>query len=196
MSTARASDRRITARVGASGAPEETHLTLAAFLPYRLSVLAAAVSEGLARSYSARFGVSIPEWRVLATVAEFGSITAKAVGRHARMNKVKVSRAAAALEARGLLRRKANEADLREAFLALTPAGRALFARIEPLALAYADDLTAELPPSDLAALDRLIEALMRRAGPRDAAPESCPAVGKADRTRSETTKTPGVGTR
>lgn len=158
MSTARAPERRGRTRAGAG-------LTLATFLPYRLNVLAAVVSEGLARSYSARFGIGIPEWRVLATVAEFGSITAKAIGLHAHMSKVKVSRAAASLAERGLLHRSANEADLREAFLALTPAGRDLFARIEPLALAYADDLTATLSPDDLAALDRLIEALTRRSG-------------------------------
>lgn len=139
-------------------------LTLARFLPYRLSVVASLVSDGLARSYGERFGIAVPEWRVLATAAEFRSITAKAIGRHAHMGKVKVSRAAAALEARGLIRRVPNADDLREAFLALTPEGERLYGEIAPLALAYEERLIADLPQAEQAALHRLLDALMRRA--------------------------------
>ena len=139
-------------------------LTLAAFLPYRLSVLAAAVSEGLARLYEARFGIGIPEWRVLATVGEFGSITATAVGAHARMSKVKVSRAAAALAARGLIARRGNPQDRRAAFLVLTAAGAAMYAEIAPLALDYARALADALAPGEAARLDGLVDALTRRA--------------------------------
>ena len=76
--------------------------------PIGLSVLAAVVSEGLARSYSEQFGIGVPEWRVLATIGEFQSITAKAIGAHAHMGKVKVSRAVAALEGRALIQRTPN----------------------------------------------------------------------------------------
>ncbi len=146
-------------------------LRLAAFLPYRLNVVAAVVSEGLARRYASQFGIGIPEWRVLATIGEFGRITAGAIGQHARMHKVKVSRAAAGLESRGLVAREANAKDRREAFLALTPAGDALYGRIAPLALAYAAELAAVLPPEDAAALDRILDALLARAGRMDPAP-------------------------
>lgn len=140
-------------------------LTLATFLPYRLSVLSASVSDGLARTYADRFGIGIPEWRVLATVGEFGSVTAKAVGLHAHMGKVKVSRAAAALETRGLISRLPNEEDLREAFLVLTLAGEGVYGEIAPLALAYVAELTAGLSLDENAQLDRLIDKLLRRAG-------------------------------
>lgn len=162
--------------------PAEARLTLATFLPYRLSVMSAVVSEGLARLYSERFGIAIPEWRVLATVGEFRSVTAKAVGLHAHMGKVKVSRAAASLEARGLIRRVPNPEDLREAFLALTPGGEAVYGEIAPLALSYAGRLTETLSIAERAALDRLIDVLLRRAGEMngpglpDAAP-SAPAA-------------------
>ncbi|WP_128561648.1 MarR family winged helix-turn-helix transcriptional regulator [Methylobacterium crusticola] len=146
-------------------------LALATFLPYRLSVVTAVVSDGLARLYGARFGIGIPEWRVLATVGEFGAITAKAVGRHAEMGKVKVSRAAAALEARGYIRRRPNAEDLREAFLTLTPEGERVYAEIVPLALDYAERLTADLGPAERAALDGLIAALLRRARAMTAPP-------------------------
>jgi DNA-binding MarR family transcriptional regulator len=150
--------------VAESSEPVAARLTLAEFLPYRLSVLATLASEGLARIYAARFGIGIPEWRVLATAGEFEPITAKAIGRHARMGKVKVSRAAAALEARGLVRRAPNPADLREAFLTLTGEGRRVYAALVPLALGYADALAADLSEPERAALDGLVARLTARA--------------------------------
>jgi DNA-binding MarR family transcriptional regulator len=125
--------------------------------------MAAVVSEGLARQYSERFGIGISEWRILATVGEFRSVTATSIGLHAYMSKVKVSRAATSLERRGLIRRVPNRDDLREAFLVLTVDGERLYGEITPLALAYAQQLTADLTTAETALLDRLIETLLRR---------------------------------
>jgi DNA-binding MarR family transcriptional regulator len=140
-------------------------LSLSTFLPYRLNVAAATVSEGLARSYSEQFGISVHEWRILATIGEFHSITAKAIGTHAHMSKVNVSRAAAALEARGLIRRSANPDDRREAYLVFTPAGQELYEKIVPLALAYVERLSKALSPADEKTLMRLIDRLVASAG-------------------------------
>jgi DNA-binding MarR family transcriptional regulator len=146
---------------------KKTHapLRLNAFLPYRLSVLAAVVSEGLARSYSEQFGIGVPEWRVMATIGEFRSITAKAIGAHAHMGKVKVSRAVAALEGRALIQRKPNADDMREAFLILTPAGEDMYRHIVPMALSYARTLREALSRDEAAILEKLIDKLMARAG-------------------------------
>ncbi|WP_245512859.1 MarR family winged helix-turn-helix transcriptional regulator [Enterovirga rhinocerotis] len=122
------------------------------------------MSDGLATRYGERFGISIPEWRVLATIGEFGSVTAKAIGRHAHMGKVKVSRAAASLEARGFLRKLPNEEDLREAFLVLTDAGRSVYAEIAPLALDYAARLMEGFTPAERDVLDVLLCKLQGRA--------------------------------
>ena len=74
------------------------------FLPYQLSVAANRVSRLFARRYSGAYGLTIPEWRVLATIARFGTVSPTAVCEWTAMDKVKVSRAAAALVARGLIR--------------------------------------------------------------------------------------------
>src|SRR5690606_8188553 len=105
-------------------AEDDRKLTLEEFLPYRLNVLAEIVSQSLAKLYERRFGIANPEWRVLATLGQYPRMTAKQVGAHSRMHKTKVSRAVAALEAKGLIERSANADDLRESFLALTAAGR------------------------------------------------------------------------
>jgi DNA-binding MarR family transcriptional regulator len=139
-------------------------LQLGAFLPYRLSVLAAVVSDGLARIYDKRFGISVREWRVVATLGEFRSMTAKAIATHAHMSDVMVSRAVAALKMRGLVARSANPEDLREAFLVLTASGNDIYRRIAPLALDYAEQLTFTLSDEEKKALDRVVDKLTRRA--------------------------------
>jgi DNA-binding MarR family transcriptional regulator len=135
-------------------------LALERFLPYRLNVLAATVSESLARLYADRYGIGIPEWRLLATLGEFERMTGRDVAAHAHMHKTTVSRAATALAKRGWLKRVANRADQREALLVLTAKGRAAYEDLAPRALAFAAKLTAGLDADDRAKLDRLIAHL------------------------------------
>lgn len=153
--------RRIAAT---SRAARKRTVTLATFLPYRLNVLATVVSSGLARIYSERFEISIPEWRILATVGEFTRITAKDIGLHSEMGKVKVSRAASALEKRGYIARETNSDDAREMFLTLTPKGQNIYDEIVPLALDYAGRLADDLSSDEQAMLDILLSRLMARA--------------------------------
>lgn len=138
-------------------------LLLEGFLPYRLVVLAQAASQGLSELYSQRFGVTIAEWRVLATLGQHGSLTAKDIGAHSCMHKTKVSRALAAMKQRGLIRREANPRDRREAFVTLTPAGHRLYDEIVPLARDYAAALVEGIEAHDLAAFERVLGILADR---------------------------------
>ncbi len=107
-------------------------LILENFLPYRLNRLADAVSRELRGVYAEKHGLTIPEWRVLATLGQFGEVTATAIGRHSAMHKAKVSRAVAELENRRWLSRTANPADRREETLCLTALGRKIYGGIVP----------------------------------------------------------------
>ena len=91
-------------------------------------------------------------------------MTATAIGQHAHMRKVKVSRSIAALDRRGLLMRTPNRDDRREAFVALTPEGEATYAAIAPLAVGFAASLTEGLSPAELAQLNALLDRLTERA--------------------------------
>ena len=137
-------------------------LRLEEFLPHRLNVLSSLVSQALTRVYE-RHGIGIPEWRVLVTLGEHGAMTGKGVGAHTHMHKTKVSRAVAQLEQRRLITRKVNRADLREAFLSLAPAGRAVYEELAPQALAFMARLSEVVPPADRPAFDRAMKALTRR---------------------------------
>jgi DNA-binding MarR family transcriptional regulator len=110
-------------------------LTLDDFLPFRLSFTSNLVSDTIAGTYEALFGLSIPEWRLIAVIAETGGITQGAIGSRTRMDKVTVSRAAIALVGRELLARRPNPDDRRSHLLVLTEAGRSLHASVAPKAL-------------------------------------------------------------
>src|SRR5512139_214445 len=143
-----------TGQVFSARAPGDSQpaLTLEGFLPHRLLVCAQFVSAALAKVHAGRHQIGVPEWRVLVVLAESGSMTAKAVGQRSHMHKTKVSRAVAVLEELELVARRANTADLREAFLSLTPAGRKIYEELAPGALEFAERLIAAVEPADRAA--------------------------------------------
>lgn len=142
----------------------DTALQLEHFLPYQLNVCSNRVSEALSRIYGERYQIGVPEWRVLVTLGQFETMTAKAIGLHSHMHKTKVSRAVAMLERRKLIGRRANRADMREAFLSLTPAGRDIYNDLAPSALEFARQLLDTIAPDDRAAFSRVVSKLSERA--------------------------------
>src|SRR5512147_221812 len=102
-----ADDGRLAANEGAATA-EGAPLALDRFLPYRLSVLANTVSTSIARVYARRFGLSVPEWRVMAVLGMSPPLTAGDVCGRTAMDKVRVSRAVARLLRGGLLDRRVD----------------------------------------------------------------------------------------
>ena len=139
-------------------------LRLEGFLPYRLVVIAATVSEAFSTLYSARFGLGIPEWRVIATLGQFGRALGRDIAAHGHMHKTTVSRAAAELVASGLVRREPSRRDQREAVLSLTPKGRRIYQEVVPVALAFSARMLDGLAGEDRAALDRILTHLAERA--------------------------------
>lgn len=147
-----------------SSSKDEARLSLQAFIPYRLNSLAQVVSDGFAVAYSEIFGISPPEWRVLATLGEFREMSAKDISQHSRMHKTRVSRAVLSLEKRRLLIRAPSAVDRREEILSLSPDGREIYDAISPMAKHYQESLLAGLSEADRETLDRLIRHLMERA--------------------------------
>lgn len=140
-----------------------TKLALERFLPYRLNRAASAISLRFREVYGPHHDLTVPEWRVLATLGQFETMSAKAIGAHSAMHKTKVSRAVRALEERRWLRRRESSDDRREEILSLTAPGLAAYADIVPRALAFEAQILAALGPQApalLDALDRLEEML------------------------------------
>ena len=120
---------------------------LESFLPYRLAVAAARISRDFAERYRRDFGISIPEWRVLAHLAQSGAVSVREIHARVDMDKSKVSRAAARLEQAGYVTKCEHEADRRLVDLTLTPKGQHLVAQLLPIALAYQAEVMARLGP-------------------------------------------------
>jgi DNA-binding MarR family transcriptional regulator len=131
-------------------------LQLEQFLPYRLNRIAAAVSHDFRSVYGRHHDLTIPEWRVLATLGQFEEISAKDIGQHSSMHKTKVSRAVRALEERRWLKRRESKEDRREEILALTTLGRKAYREIVPKALAFEKRIVDELGPQAKVFLDNL----------------------------------------
>jgi DNA-binding MarR family transcriptional regulator len=137
---------------------------LAGFLPYQLSVASNAVSGLIAERYRRRFGLKVPEWRVMAVLGDSGSLTQRALTAATLMDKVAVNRAVKVLEERGLIARVPNPLDGRSHLLALTGEGRAIHAEVMPLARATEADLLVGLASGEEAMLRRLLSDLRARA--------------------------------
>jgi DNA-binding MarR family transcriptional regulator len=134
------------------------------FLPYRLSVAANRVSRLFARRYSEAYGLSIPEWRVLAVVGRFGTLSPSAVGEWTAMDKVKVSRAAASLVTRGLLRQTQDPQDGRGRLLHLTRRGAAVHQGVVPLACELEEQLAEGMSRTEWSNLLKALEKLSTHA--------------------------------
>ena len=135
-------------------------LTLQQFLPYRFANLAEKISVSLSRVYVDRFGINIAEWRILATLGEFGELQAKQIARHSNMDKVRVSRAVASLMTKELIERRPCPGDSRAALLHLSPDGRSLYLRLVPQALRWEQALVEPLSEEEQRLLSGVLDRL------------------------------------
>ena len=108
-------------------------LDLFRFVPFRLNRLAAEVSAALSSEYQARYGLDIPEWRVLATLGfRDDPCSAQYIAHCTRTHKSTISRAVTTLMTRQLVERVENADDRREFRLRMTRKGKALYEELIP----------------------------------------------------------------
>ena len=161
---------------GRHPAPEAVAFDLAQFLPYRMNVLAGRISRQLAAVYGAQFGLTIPEWRILAHLSQLppgaGDVSVREVQARVDMDKAKVTRAAQRLEAAGLISKRANPADRRLVRLALTDAGHRRMAVLVPWVQDYERRLLDVLEPEERAAFLAALTKLEAATAPVDAGAE------------------------
>ena len=117
----------------AKGGKKGSRLDLFKFVPFRLNRLAAEVSSALSAEYQARYGLDIPEWRVLATLGfRNDACSAHYIAHCTRTHKSTISRAVTSLMKRQIVERVENEDDRREFRLRLTRKGVTLYEELIP----------------------------------------------------------------
>jgi DNA-binding MarR family transcriptional regulator len=148
----------------ASSPRSQRGLRLDDYLPYRLSVAANAVSQLIARAYVDRFGLTVPQWRLMAVLGEDSPLTQQALCGRTVMDKVTVMRAARGLQQRRLLRRQPNAQDGRSHRLSLTATGERMYAEVAPLALKYEAMLLEGIEPAEVGRLEQWLRRLQQAA--------------------------------
>ncbi|HET7576732.1 MAG TPA: MarR family transcriptional regulator, partial [Sphingomicrobium sp.] len=113
--------------------------------------------QRIAGEYRIRFGLSVPEWRVMAVLGDSGPLTQRELTQHTIMDKVAVNRACKVLEDRGLAVRKPNAQDGRSHLLELTAEGKAMHGQIMPLALEMERRLFAKFTDEEVEAFRSLL---------------------------------------
>jgi DNA-binding MarR family transcriptional regulator len=142
----------------------DDELILEDFLPYRLSVTSHSVSTNIARVYEKRFGVSIPEWRVIAILGRYPGLSAVEVAERTLMDKVAVSRAVTKLIKNGRIDREFADADRRRSILNLSEEGKKVHNEIAPLALSFERELLRDIGEEDFATFNHILDQLREKA--------------------------------
>jgi DNA-binding MarR family transcriptional regulator len=151
------------ARKDKDGTPAKTaknsaRLDLFKFVPFRLNRLAAEVSSALSAEYQTRYGLDIPEWRVLATLGfRSDACSAQYIAQCTRTHKSTISRAVTSLMKRQIIERVENADDRREFRLRLTRKGTELYEELIPRLLRREQEILSCLSAPERKALAALL---------------------------------------
>ena len=140
------------------------NFTLESFIPYRLAVLAKSVSTAFSKTYAERFGITIPQWRVMAAIGREQDCTASSIVEHAAMDKVQISRAVSVLIEVGHIESRLDDNDRRNSVLSFTAQGREIYEKIVPTGRAFEKKLMSVMTLDDIVTLDRLLKKLSGQA--------------------------------
>lgn len=140
--------------------PDHSPLELERFLPYRLSILSNQVSQAIASEYQDQFDLSMTEWRVMAVLARFETLSAREVAEHTAMDKVAVSRALAKLVTAGRVDRQRHDADRRRSVLHLNEEGWRIHSAVAPVAREQEKQMLAALSEAEIDTLARILDKL------------------------------------
>jgi DNA-binding MarR family transcriptional regulator len=130
------------------------------FVPYRMVHLASNISLALSKIYKQTFDITIPQWRVLAQLAQQQKLYSKDIGEITSMDKSKVSRAVKALESKDYLIRQTDKQDNRAAYLSLSVKGQGLYQKIAPKALQWERQFIGVLEASEHRNLMKILDKL------------------------------------
>ncbi len=142
-------------------------LPLQEFIPYKLAVVANRLSQSIGALFEQRYGIQIPEWRLLMALHSCGPLAPNEVVEHTSMDKVRVSRAQRRLVELGLVAVRDDPRDGRRLVLFLTRKGAGMCAAIIPAARETEAWFLSVLPARERQALDKALTRLLARSRER-----------------------------
>lgn len=142
--------------------PDSSHVDFDrhAFLTYRLAGLQNQLNAQATRVLGRHADITLTEWRLLLLISVFEKSSMAEITRDAAMDKGQVSRAVKSLEQKGYLATQADRNDARARVLKVTAEGLALKNRMLPRMERRQQRLTRDISAEDLAAMQRVLDAL------------------------------------
>jgi len=132
-------------------------LDLGNYLPYLINRVGFAMVEGFTADALKQHGLSIDMWRVLAALSNNGGQRQVDLSSMTSIDVSTMSRLVSRLIRAGLVSRSRSEKSSREVVVELSPKGRALVARLIPIANRLEQIASAGLSPKELAVVKRLL---------------------------------------
>jgi MarR family transcriptional regulator, organic hydroperoxide resistance regulator len=152
---------------------DTTKLDLDNYLPYLVNRVGNIIAEQFGAEALARYGLSIPMWRVMAVLASKGSQRQIDLAELTSIEVSTLSRIVTRLVRMGVVSRTRSTSNTREVVVKLTTKGNAQVTRLIPLAHDYEAVAIVGLRPEELAAvknaLRRVFANMRKRAASLDA---------------------------
>lgn len=153
-----------------------SHLNVEDFLTFRVTRLANAMRTNVTKPYLGAFGLSLPEWRLLALVARFAPMRFSEVTARSGMDKGQVSRTLRVMATRGLTKTKtikdrtsrSTEALAAPVMVSITAKGTSLYKQVLPVARKRQADMLLTLSQSERVALYSILTKLSATVGNDD----------------------------
>jgi DNA-binding MarR family transcriptional regulator len=137
---------------------------LRGLLSHRVLVLSNTLARAAARYYPRRFGVRLPEWRVIDALHAGRGISANQISQWLQTDKAWVGRSVERLIAAGYVRRRPDPQHGRRLLLTLTAKGERAYGAIAAAAQRRHDNVLKALTPEERQVLERALAKLQARA--------------------------------
>jgi DNA-binding MarR family transcriptional regulator len=146
-----------------------TNLTVDEFLTFRLTRLSNALRTNLTKRYLEEFGLSLPEWRLLALVTRSSPLRFSELTHRSSMDKGQVSRTLRIMTKQGLTKMKvlkergspSAEALAAPVVVSITAKGKSLYKSVIPAAQKRQAEILLTLSESERGALYATLDKLL-----------------------------------
>ena len=151
--------------------PEGENLKINEFLTFHLLRLASIAKGSVTREYLEPAGLSVPEWRLLATVVAFSPVPFSDVTTMTTMDKGQVSRTLRSAQAKGYVatelvpvdrRSESGTTSISRVVVTITPAGREIYEKGMPVAQRYQMELLELMNPDERRVMLDVLQRLYR----------------------------------
>ena len=146
--------------------PQGAGLALGDYPAAMLMRVANVVHQEVTSSYAREHGLTVPEWRILARLAESAPMQFSRLCALSFFDKAQAGRVLRELEARGLATTATDEAHKRRVVVDITPEGRALARAIFPTARRQQMKLLSALDANERATLYSVLKKLLATVDP------------------------------